>query len=63
MEGAFGKATWVRFKPHAATDWEALARSFNPTPDQIAQFTTEKKRNPYLRVTFAEREESNEHAA
>jgi predicted phage-related endonuclease len=63
MEGAFGKATWVRFKPQAATDWQALAQSFNPTPEQIARFTTEKERNPYLKVTFAERERKNEHAA
>jgi predicted phage-related endonuclease len=63
IEGAFGKATWVRPRPQAATDWEALARSFNPTPEQIEQFTTEKSRSAYLKVTFAEREESNEHAA
>jgi len=63
IQGVFGKATWVRPRPQAATDWEALARSFNPTPEQIERFTTEKTRNAYLKVTFAEREESNEHAA
>jgi predicted phage-related endonuclease len=63
MKGAFGKATWVRPRHQAATDWEALARSFNPTPEQIERFTTEKSRSAYLKVTFAEKEESNEHAA
>jgi putative phage-type endonuclease len=63
MRGAFGKATWVRPRPQAWTDWEALAKAFNPAPEQIERFTTNKPRAAYLRVTFADKEESNEHAA
>lgn len=58
MRGAFGKATWVRPKPSKETDWEALAKSFSPTLEKIEEFTQEKPKTAYLRVTFAEKQET-----
>jgi putative phage-type endonuclease len=60
IQGAFGKATWVRPQTQAVTDWESLARSLNPSQELIERYTTQRTRSAYLKVTFAEREEKNE---
>lgn len=64
IQGGWGKATWVRPRPGRETDWEALARQLlqQYAPDEararILEFTCERPRTPYLKVTFKEREES-----
>jgi putative phage-type endonuclease len=64
MQGGWGKATWVRPQPGSETDWEALARQLlqQYAPDEararILEFTRERPKTPYLKVTFAEREEN-----
>lgn len=39
MKGEWGKLTWTKNKDSVKTEWEKLARSLNPTPDQLNQFT------------------------
>jgi predicted phage-related endonuclease len=45
-----GKAQWVRPRPSDSTDWEAVARSLNATPEQIAQHTKQKHNAAYVRL-------------
>jgi len=35
-----GRVTWARSKGRVTTNWEALARGFNPSDDAIARHTT-----------------------
>lgn len=45
-----GKVQWIRPRPSTDTDWQSLARSLNPTPEQIAQFTSPVQRAAYVRL-------------
>jgi predicted phage-related endonuclease len=45
-----GKVQWIRPRPQSVTDWEALAQSFNPTPEKIKEHTKEKPSSAYVRL-------------
>jgi hypothetical protein len=39
LRGDWGKLTWTKNKDSRKIDWEKLAMSLSPSPDQINQFT------------------------
>lgn len=46
------EVTWKANKPSKVTDWEGLANSLAPTPEQIGAFTTEQPGARVLRCSF-----------
>ena len=46
------RVSFKRNKPSFTVDWEALARSLNPSEDMIAKYTKERMGNRPLRITI-----------
>jgi predicted phage-related endonuclease len=44
------KVQWVRPRASSETDWEALALSLKPTPEQVTAFTSQKSKSAYVRL-------------
>jgi len=49
-EGDFGSIAWVRPKESARTDWEAIARALHPPAELVAEHTSPKQNEPYIRA-------------
>jgi len=56
-KGAFGRATWVRPRPAAVVDWEAVAIELGATEELVAKYSSEQSKSAYLKVTFAGKRE------
>ncbi len=53
MTGPFGTIGWVRPPEERVVDWKAVARSYNPAPEQIARFARTKQDPPYVRAWWS----------
>jgi predicted phage-related endonuclease len=53
MKGEWGKIYWEKNKDFRKTNWEGLAMSLNPSPDDLERFTTIKPGARVFRPYFA----------